>query len=316
MKIINKLKEAPSTPFSIEIIPPPKGQSMDGVIQNIEDLLEAKPAFVDVTYHREEYIYKKHESGLLEKVSTQKRPGTVGICAVLQHRFQVDAVPHIICGGFRKEEIEDALIDLDFLGIKNILAIRGDAIKSEPHFRPEEGGHRYASELLKQIQNLNKGQYLHEETLGKPTSFCVGVAGYPEKHVESPSIGFDMKILKEKVKLGASYIITQMFFDNQHYHNFVKRCRKENINIPIIPGLKPITSKAQLHSLARHFFVSLPEQLVEDIENAKTNRDVQDIGIQWCIEQSKDLIAAKAPCIHYYTMGKAQNILNILRKCF
>jgi len=316
MKVTDHIKNAKGTLFSFEILPPLKGQSMQAIINTIEPLLEFKPPFVDVTYHREEYVYKKKNDGLLEKVTTRKRPGTVGICAAIINRFKIDAVPHIICGGFSKDETEDALIDLDFLGIDNVLVLRGDPIKSEGNFIPDPAGHRYASDLLQQVINMNKGRYLHEETEGNHTNFCIGVAGYPEKHFEAPNLSTDIRNLKRKVELGANYIVTQMFFDNKEFFAFRDKCVQEGINVPIIPGLKPITSTKQMTALPRSFFINMPEDLVKELESCKDNAAAKQVGIDWCIMQSKELMAAGVPVLHYYTMSRAEAVKEIASALF
>jgi len=317
MKITNHIKRAKGkTLFSFEILPPVKGESVQNIFDAIDPLMEFKPPFIDVTYHREEYVYKKRENGLLEKVSTRKRPGTVGICAAIINKYGVDAVPHIICGGFSKEETENALIDLDFLGIDNVLVLRGDAIKSEARFLPDPDGHNYASELLQQVINLNNGEYLHEEVNHSKSDFCVGVAGYPEKHFEAPSLKSDLKYLKEKVDLGADYIVTQMFFDNKKYFEFVDKCRENGINVPIIPGLKPITGLKQMNVLPSIFHVDLPDDLVDELEKCTDNKGAREVGIEWAIQQSKELKAAGVPCLHYYTMSKSQVTRRIAEALF
>lgn len=317
-KIVDHINNANGeTLFSIEILPPMKGQGIKKLFDEIEPLMEFKPKFIDVTYHREEYMYKKRENGLLEKVSLRKRPGTVGICAALMNRFHVDTVPHIICGGFTKEETESALIDLQFLGIDNVLALRGDAIKSEARFAPTEGGHHYASDLIKQITHMNKGEYLNYEVENSdPTNFCIGVAGYPEKHFEAPNFNIDMNYLKLKVELGAEYIVTQMFFDNKKFFNFVDKCREIGINIPIIPGLKPLSTLSQLTVLPSIFHIDLPDALVEAVATCKTNEDVRQVGVEWAIEQSKELKKMGVPTLHYYTMGKSDNVMKIAKEIF
>jgi len=306
MKVIDHIKNAKGkTLFSFEILPPQKGESVQSIFNAIDPLMEFKPPFIDVTYHREEYIYKKRENGLLEKVSTRKRPGTVGICAAIINKYGVDAVPHIICGGFSKEETENALIDLDFLGIDNVLVLRGDAIKSEGRFEADPKGHSYASELLQQVLDLNEGAYLHEEVKRNKTDFCIGIAGYPEKHFEAPSLKSDIKYLKMKVDMGAEYIVTQMFFDNQKYFDFVEKCRANDIHVPIIPGLKPITTLKQMNVLPSVFHVDLPDDLVDALEGCKDNAAARAVGIEWAIQQSKELKEAGVPCLHYYTMSKS-----------
>ncbi len=317
-KIVDHLKEANGeTIFSIEILPPMKGQGIKTLFDQIEPLIEFKPKFIDVTYHREEYMYKTHKSGLLEKFAIRKRPGTVGICAALMNRFHIDTVPHIICGGFTKEETENALIDLQFLGIDNVLALRGDAIKSESRFTPNELGHNYASDLIKQITRMNKGQYLNTEVENADqTGFCIGVAGYPEKHFEAPNFSTDLKYLKQKVDLGAEYIVTQMFFDNEKYFQFVDACRDAGINVPIIPGLKPLTTLSQQTVLPSIFHIDLPDALMREVEKCKDNACVRELGIEWAIAQSKELKAKGVPCLHYYSMGKSNSVVQIAKEIF
>jgi len=317
MKITEHIQRANNTLFSFEILPPLKGQSLQDMLTGIEPLMEFKPPFVDVTYHREEYIYKQHPGGLLQKVSTKKRPGTVGICAALMNKFHVEPVPHLLCGGFSKEDTENALIDLEFIGVQNVLALRGDADKSEGRFVAEKDGHAYAWELVKQITDMNKGKYLHDETeTGFQTNFCVGVAGYPEKHFEAPSLKYDLKYLQAKMNAGASYVVTQMFFDNQKYFDYVKKVREAGIDIPIIPGLKPITALSQIVNLPRTFFLDLPDALMIELDKCKTNADVKEVGIAWAIEQSRELVKAGAPSLHYYTMSKAEATYKIAKEVF
>lgn len=317
MKITEHLKNANKTLFSYEILPPLKGQSLKELLEGIAPLMEFNPPFVDVTYHREEYIYKKHPNGLLEKISTKKRPGTVGICAAIMNRFQIDAVPHLLCGGFTKEETENALIDLNFIGVENVLALRGDAPKTEGKFIPESDGHHFASELVEQIVRMNNGKYLHEETeTSFHTDFCIGVAGYPEKHFEAPSMKFDLKRLKEKIEKGAEYIVTQMFFDNQKYFEYVDQVREAGITVPIIPGIKPITTIGQITMLPRTFFLDLPDDLMDELEKCKTNAEVREVGIEWSINQCKELIKAKVPSLHFYTMSKASTTYAIAKEVF
>jgi methylenetetrahydrofolate reductase (NADPH) len=318
VKITDHIKNAKGkTLFSIEILPPLKGENIKILFDNMDPLMEFKPPFIDVTYHREEYVYKKKENGLLEKNSTRKRPGTVGICAALQNHYKVDTVPHIICGGFTREETENALIDLQFLGIDNVLALQGDAIKTEPRFIPEIHGHKFASELLEQIVAMNQGKFLDEELEStSPTDFCVGVAGYPEKHFSAPNLKTDIKYLKQKVDMGASYIVTQMFFDNKKYFDFVAQCREAGIQIPIIPGIKPITTKSQATILPTIFHIDLPEDLADEVEQCKDNAAVKQVGIQWAIQQSKALVKFGVPTLHFYSMGKSDPIYKIAKELF
>ncbi|HKC69855.1 MAG TPA: methylenetetrahydrofolate reductase [NAD(P)H], partial [Bacteroidia bacterium] len=313
----DKISQSKSTLFSIEILPPLKGKSIQSIYDSIDPLMEFKPAFVDVTYHREEYVYKKREGGYLEKVSIRKRPGTVGICAAIMNKYHVDAVPHIICGGFTREETENALIDLQFLGIDNVLALRGDSIKTESHFVPEPGGHNYALDLVKQIGAMNNGIYLQDDMKDvSPTNFCVGIAGYPEKHFEAPNLYSDLKWLKAKVDAGASYIVTQMFFDNKKFIDFVKLCRENDINIPIIPGVKVITQKKQLTVLPKIFHIDVPVDLYKEVEHCKDDNQVKEVGVKWAINQCKELIKHKVPCVHFYTMGTSETTRRVAAEVF
>ncbi len=305
------------TLISFEILPPLKGGSVQDIFNVLDPLMEFKPPFVDVTYHREEFIYKKMPSGYYEKVAIRKRPGTVGICAAIMHRYGVDAVPHLICGGFTREETENALIDLNFLNIQNVLAIRGDARKFDGKFIPEPGGHAYAIDLVRQIVDMNHGKYLDPNIEnGVKTNFCIGVAGYPEKHFEAPNLETDLYYTRQKVEAGADYIVTQMFFDNEKYFDYVDRCRKMGIEVPIVPGLKPITKAYQLTSIPRMFHVDLPTELVQEFRKAKTAEAQREVGIEWCIAQSKELKAAGVPCLHYYTMGDVDTIRRIAAAVF
>lgn len=318
MKVTEHIQNANGKPlFSFEILPPLKGQNIQSIFDSIDPLMEFNPPFIDVTYHREEYEFKELENGLLQKKVVKKRPGTVGICAGIQNRYQVDAIPHILCGGFTKEDTENLLIDLDFLGIDNVVALRGDAVKSEIYFKPEKEGHAYASELVTQISNLNKGIYLDEDLQNSTkTDFCIGVAGYPEKHMEAPSLDSDIHFVKQKIKNGADYIITQMFFDNKKFFDFVAKCRAAGITVPIIPGLKPIATKKQLNLIPHRFSLELPDGLIMEVVKAKDNEAVKQIGIEWCIQQSKELVAAGIPVLHYYSMGKAENVKAIAGEIF
>ena len=318
MKITEYFENADdSTLFSFEILPPLKGQHIQTLFDHIDPLMEFNPPFVDVTYHREEFEYKKLPNGLMERKTVRKRPGTVGICAALQSKYKIDAVPHIICGGFTKEETENALIDLNFLGIDNIMVLQGDARKQDRDFKPEVGGHTYASELLEQVVDLNRGVFLDEELEQEHHSdFCIGVSGYPEKHMAAPNLELDMKYLKQKVDKGADYIVTQMFFDTQKYIDFVTKCREMDINIPIVPGLKPITSLRQLTLLPQIFHIDLPSDLTNALEKAKNNDQAKEIGIEWAIKQSKDLISFGVPSLHYYSMGKSESVYKVASEVF
>ena len=318
MKVTEHIQNANGKPlFSFEILPPLKGQNIQSIFDSIDPLMEFNPPFIDVTYHREEYEFKELENGLLQKKVVKKRQGTVCICAGIQNKYEVYAIPHILCGGFTKEDTENLLIDLDFLGIDNVVALRGDAVKSEIYFKPEKEGHAYASELVTQISNLNKGIYLDEDLQNSTkTDFCIGVAGYPEKHMEAPSLDSDIHFVKQKIKNGADYIITQMFFDNKKFFDFVAKCRAAGITVPIIPGLKPIATKKQLNLIPHRFSLELPDDLIMAVVKAKDNDAVKQIGIEWCTQQSKELIAAGIPVLHYYSMGKAENVKAIAKEIF
>jgi methylenetetrahydrofolate reductase (NADPH) len=279
--------------------------------------MEFKPSWINVTYHRSETMFKKKTDGTFEKVDVRKRPGTVGICAAIMNHYNIDAVPHIICGGFTKRETEDALIDLQFLGIDNALILRGDAAKNESSFEPEPGGNRYAIDLLKQVGQLNQGIYLDEDILnGGKTDFCMGVSGYPEKHFESPNFEIDLIKTKEKVDAGAEYIMTQMFFNNQKFTEYVQACRDMGITVPIIPGLKPITNKKQLTVLPRIFHVDIPTDLSNAINKCKTDAECEQVGTEWLIQQSKELKAVGVPVLHYYTLGKPKVIRDVCQQIF
>lgn len=316
MKVTDHLKAAKETLFSFEILPPLKGKSIQSIYDGINPLMEFNPKFVNVTYHREEYIYKERENGLLEKIAIRKRPGTVGICAAIMNKYNVDAVPHLICGGFNKEETENALIDLQFLGIDNVLALRGDSIKTEANFRPHKDGHEFAVELIDQITDMNKGNYLIDDIKLEPTDFCIGAAGYPEKHFEAMNLTTDLKYLKAKVDAGADYIVTQMFFDNSKYFAFVEACRAVGIEVPIIPGLKPIKSLNHISFLPKFFHIDYPDELSKELLKCKTNDDVRTVGIEWGIQQSKELKNAGVPCIHYYTMSNSDCVKSIAKEIF
>ncbi|MGB3182492.1 MAG: methylenetetrahydrofolate reductase [NAD(P)H] [Cyclobacteriaceae bacterium] len=305
------------TLFSFEILPPLKGENIQNIFNHIDPLMDFDPPFIDVTYHREEYIYKKRENGLLEKRAVRKRPGTVGICAAIKNRYKVEPVPHIICGGFTKEETENALIDLNFLGINNVLVLRGDPIKTEGNFVPEADGHHYATDLLEQVYNMNDGIYLNDTMENaNHTDFCIGVAGYPEKHFEAPNIKSDLRWLKKKIDMGADYIVTQMFFDNEKYFKFVKDCRDQGINVPIIPGLKPITTKRHMNILPSIFHIDIPEELADEVEKCKDNAAARQVGVEWAIKQSKELMEFGVPVLHYYSMGKSDTILKVAQQLF
>ncbi|ANQ51297.1 methylenetetrahydrofolate reductase [NAD(P)H] [Flammeovirga yaeyamensis] len=318
MKVIDRLIQAErekKTLFSFELLPPVRGKSIQSLFDAIDPLMEFNPAFVDVTYHREEYVYKELPNGLFEKSVQRHRPGTVAVCAAIMHKYNVDTVPHIICGGFSKEETENILIELNFLGIENILALRGDAAKGEAAFTPHPKGYKYASELVEHVDQLNKGEFMYAES-GFKGGFCMGVAGYPEKHMDASNLDTDIKYLKQKVDLGAEYIVTQMFFDNQKYFDFVKRCREAGITVPIIPGLKPLTTKRQLTLLPNIFKLDFPQELIKEAEKCKDNKAIKQLGIEFGIQQAKELMEFGVPSMHYYSMGRSTSVKDIAEAIF
>lgn len=317
MKVTEHIKNTNGkTLFSFEIIPPQKGSNIKELYNNIDPLMEFKPPFIDVTTSREQHVYIEKD-GLLDRKITRMRPGTVGICASLKYKYNVDTVPHVLCGGFSREETEYLLVDCHYLGIDNVMALRGDAMSHQKYFEPSKGGHQYASELVEQIQNLNKGKYLHDviEASDK-ADFCIGVAGYPEKHIEAPSLQSDLKRLKHKVDCGADYVVTQMFFDNKKYFEFVEAAKQAGITVPIIPGIKPIATKKHLQLLPQVFKIDLPEDLIDAVEDCKDNKAVRQVGVEWAINQSRELQNAGVPVLHYYSMGKSDNIKAIAEHLF
>jgi methylenetetrahydrofolate reductase (NADPH) len=318
MKVTKHIEEAKGkTLFSFEIIPPQKGKNIQELYNNIDPLMEFCPPFIDVTTSREEYVYTEKSGGLLERRLTRMRPGSLGICASIKHKYNVDTIPHVLCGGFTKEETEYLLVDCHYLGIDNVMALRGDSMRHESTFNPTTGGNMYASDLVSQIDLLNRGVYLHELLdVDNNTDFCIGVAGYPEKHMESPSMAYDLRKLKEKVELGADYVVTQMFFDNQRYFDFVESARKIGITIPIIPGIKPLSIAKHLQLLPKFFSINLPDDLISEVEKCKNDKDVRQVGIEWAIEQSLQLQSYGVPVLHYYSMGKSENIKQIASAIF
>ncbi len=317
MKVTQLIAEAKETIISFEILPPTKGKSIESTYKHLDPLMEFNPAFINVTYHRAEQVFKKRVDGNFERVEIRKRPGTVGICAALMNKYKVEAIPHLICGGFSKEETENALIDLDFLGIKNVLALRGDAAANEKFFNPHPKGHRYAEDLVKQIVSLNNGRYMEEDILeGAKTDFCIGIAGYPEKHFESPNMDTDIYYLKRKIELGANYVTTQLFYKNEHYFNFVEKCKENNIDVPIIPGLKPLTNQRQLTTIPRVFNVEVPVELYSEMMKAKTPEACEKVGEEWLLHQCRDLLKNNVKVLHFYTLGKPQVVYNVLKQLF
>jgi len=314
MKVIDHIKAAKETLISFEVLPPLKGKGIEALYKHLDPLMEFKPAYINVTYHRSEHVFKKKSDGSFEKVIVRKRPGTESICAAIMNKYDVDTVPHLICGGFSINDTEDALLNLQYLGIDNVLVLRGDAAKNETSFEPEPGGHKFASDLLKQVVNMNSGIFLEEDLKATTkTTFCIGVAGYPEKHFESPNMQTDLQYLKSKVEGGADYIVTQMFFDNAKYYAFVNACRDIGITVPIIPGLKPIYSKKQLTVLPKTFHIDLPNELSNEILKCKTDEDVEKVGEEWLLHQSKDLKKNGVSVLHYYTLGRPLLVANVVK---
>jgi methylenetetrahydrofolate reductase (NADPH) len=314
MKVTDHITQAKDTLVSFEVLPPLKGKGIEALYKHLDPLMEFKPSFINVTYHRSEHVFKKRVDGSFEKVVVRKRPGTESICAAIMNKYTVDTVPHLICGGFSINDTEDALINLRYLGIDNVLVLRGDAAKNETAFEPEPGGHKFASDLLKQVANLNAGIYLEDELKGtQKTDFCIGVAGYPEKHFEAPNMDSDLAYLKAKVDAGADYIITQMFFDNAKFFAFEKACRAIGITVPIIPGLKPVYSKKQLTVLPKTFHIDLPNDFSNEILKCKTDEDVEKVGVEWLLTQSKELKKAGVPVLHYYTLGRPLMVAEVVK---
>ena len=317
MKINEILNKSERTIFSFELLPPLKGSDGSKLYNTIEQLIEFDPKYINITTHRDEFEFRNRADGLIEKKIVSKRPGTVAIAASIQHKYGIPVVPHILCGGFTKSETEHVLIDLNFLGIENVLALRGDGLKSDSVFKPEADGNKNASELVEQIMNLKQGKYLDPELKNNtPMDFGIGVAGYPEKHFEAPNLDTDMQYLKQKVDAGADYIVTQMFFDNKVYYDFVERCRAMGITVPIIPGIKPIAVKNQLSVLPKIFSIDLPTDLSNALSKCKNNQEAKQVGTEWAIIQSKDLIKNKVPSLHMYTYGITDNVKEIMKAVF
>lgn len=316
MKVTDKFQPG-RTLFAFELLPPLKGETISSIYHTVDVLREYAPAYINITYHREEVKLIEREGGLLERRVVRKRPGTVGISAAIAARYGIDTVPHLICGGFSAEETEDALIEMNFLGIDNVLALRGDNMRGENAFRPHPGGHLHASELVEQIAGMNRGEYRSGEVEHPaPTDFCIGVAGYPEKHAQAPNLQADIEHLKRKVQAGAGYVVTQMFFDNERYFRYVELCRQAGIDVPIVAGLKPFSTKAQLSLLPQVFGVNIPQELARAVEEAPDNQAVRQIGIEWAVGQCRELIRAGVPAIHFYTMSRPDNVAAIAKTVF
>jgi methylenetetrahydrofolate reductase (NADPH) len=317
MKVIDIIKQAGKTVFSFELLPPLKGNDTTRINRTIESLLDYDPKYINITTHRDEIEYKEQSDGVIRRKVVRKRPGTVAIAASIQHKYGIPVVPHILCGGFSKSETEHVLIDLNFMDIENVLALRGDGLKGEAVFRPEPDGHAYANELVGQLVNLRKGVYLDPDLKNNHRmDFCIGVAGYPEKHLEAPNMDTDLLYLKQKVDAGADYIVTQMFFDNQFYFDFVEKCRQMGITVPVIPGIKPIALKNQMTVLPKIFSVDMPNDLVKELSRCQTDADARKVGTEWAVYQSKELVAAGVPSLHIYTYGISDNVKEIVKAVF
>lgn len=317
MKVIDIINQSDKTVFSFELLPPLKGRDASRINKTIESLLEYNPKYINITTHRDEIEYKEQPDGSIRRKVARKRPGTVAIAASIQYRYGIPVVPHLVCGGFTRSETEYLLIDLDFLGIENVLALRGDGLKGESVFNPEPDGHSHADELVGQIADLREGRYLDPDLKNNhKMDFCIGVAGYPEKHMEAPNLETDLKYLKQKVDAGADYIVTQMFFDNQAYFRFVEKCRDAGIHVPIIPGIKPIALRNQLTVLPRIFSIDMPSELVSELAVCKNDDDAKKVGTEWAIHQSKELVKAGVPSLHIYTYGISDNVKEIVKAVF
>ncbi|MBN2666645.1 MAG: methylenetetrahydrofolate reductase [NAD(P)H] [Bacteroidales bacterium] len=317
MSVIDKIKNAKGPLFTFELLPPLKGHSIERIYAAIDRLIEFQPAYINFTTHRNEITYKERADGLLEKRVTRLRPGTIALAAAVKYKYNITVVPHILCGGFTKEETENVLIEMNFLNIDDVLALRGDPQRGSRIFIPEKEGHRYTDELVRQIVNMNKGRYLEESLEEKSsTNFCIGVAGYPEKHSEAPNMNSDIQNLKRKVEAGASYIVTQMFFDNGKYFRFRDECKKHGIDIPLIPGIKPVSALNDIKMLPQTFHIDLPDDLVMAVQKCTSDKDAREVGIEWATMQSKELISNGVPGIHYYTLGRSDNIARIVSAAF
>jgi methylenetetrahydrofolate reductase (NADPH) len=317
MTVIELIKNAKSPLFTFELLPPLKGHSIEKIYAAIDRLVEFQPAYINFTTHRNETVFKERPDGLLEKRVVRLRPGTIALAAAVKYKYNITVVPHILCGGFTKEETENVLIEMKFLGINDVLALRGDPQKGSRSFIPEKNGHSHTTDLVKQIADMNKGVYLEDELENaEPANFCIGVAGYPEKHFEAPNRQVDMEHLKTKIDAGAEYIVTQMFFNNERFCRFRKECGTMGINVPVIPGIKPISALNDIKLLPQTFHIDLPNDLFTAVKKCKTDADAREVGIEWAIMQSKELIKLGVPGIHYYTLGRSDNVARIVKSVF
>ena len=314
MKVVEHLDKANESLISFEIIPPKRGGSFKQLVSVLDDLAKYNPPFIDITSHAAEVIYEETPDGDVKVKVKRKRPGTLGICALIQHKYNIDAVPHVICNGFTKEETEDFLIELQYLGIENLLAVKGDDQAYQKPLKLGRSVNHHAVDLVRQINDMNHGKYLEEALLdAQPTDFSVGVAGYPEKHFEAPNLKIDLMFTKEKVDAGADYIVTQMFFDNKKYFEYVEKAREIGINVPIIPGLKIITNKNQIRSIPKDFYIDLPDELIDEILSAD-DKHVLEIGVNWTTKQAEELLNAGVPSVHFYVMQKTKPIKMVMKK--
>ena len=304
------------TAFSIEVLPPVRGKSIEQVFKTIDRLMPYNPAYINITTHRAEVVYREIADGVFQRAFERKRPGTVAIAATLKARYGVPVVPHLICSGFSKAEIENELIDLSYLGITNLLVLRGDRAKGESRFVPVEGGHSHAVELCRQVEEFNRGVLLDGECHDPLNQFSYGVAGYPEKHEEAMNLDIDIEHLKAKIDAGAQYVVTQIFFDNSRYFDFVERCRVAGITVPIIPGIKPLTSLTQKALLPKTFHIDLPMDLAVELRRCQTNDDVKALGVEWATQQARELKAANVPSIHFYSMNAAASVEAIAKAVY
>lgn len=314
MKVTDHLARASGPLISFEIIPPLRGGNLQNLLGLIDELVTYNPPFIDITSHAAEVVYDETSDGIRRKVK-RKRPGTLGVCALIQNKYQIDAVPHVLCQSFTREETEDFLIELRYLGIDNVLAIRGDDSGYQKPLQHGRSANRYALDLVQQIDDMNRGKYVEEGLLdAEPSSFCIGVAGYPEKHFEAPNLAADLRWAKAKVEAGAEYIVTQMFFDNRHYFKYLEDCRAEGIDVPVIPGLKILTSKRQLRSIPRNFYAEIPPELSEAVEAAKDDREAQEVGVEWARKQTEELLEADVPAVHFYVMQNADAVSEVMNR--
>jgi methylenetetrahydrofolate reductase (NADPH) len=310
MKVTEHLARATDPLISFEIIPPLRGGDLDSLLQLIEDLAAFRPPFIDITSHPAEVIYDETPTGYQKRIK-RKRPGTLGVCALIQNKFQIDAVPHLLCEGFTREETEDFLIELHYLGIDNVLAIRGDSSGYEKRLDHGRSRNHHAIDLIRQVADMNKGIFLEDLLDASPTSFCAGAAGYPEKHFEAPNLSSDVRWAKTKVEAGAEYLVTQMFFDNAHYFGYVEECRRQGITVPIIPGIKILATQRQLTSIPRNFHCDIPAELAEAVTAADPDQ-VTDVGVAWAVDQSRELLDAGVPALHFYVMSSSGAVGRLL----